>query len=223
MELRQIHLGLDCRSSGHHRPCSWTRRLEWPRYGTLFYWRPWTWVVLPSWTCLFFFLSNANLNLLILTIVFRHFCRLWTHCSIITKPDLLMNLHVEFISLACNWELWPESRPAGVSDGVMGHHGISSAHVQWSQRHLSSLQGAPAEQTHHRHQPRFNGQAGISHCQGGCATQYELLLQWQLRVFMVACRCCLEMLHGLWSAWQALYSINYKWSVWVMADEGINQ
>lgn len=28
-------------------------------------------------------------------------------------------------------------------------------------------------------------------------TQYDLLLQWQLRVFMVACSCCLEMLHGL--------------------------
>lgn len=166
-----------------------------------------------------------NLNLLILTIVFRHFLVGCGHTVASSLSLICLWIYIlnYFTSLACNWELWPESRPARVSDGVMGHHGISSTHVQWSQRHLSSLQGAPAEQTHYRHQPRFNGQAGISHCQGGCVTQYDLLLQWQLRVFMVACSRCLEMLHGLWSAWQALYSIHYKWSVWVMADEDINQ
>lgn len=35
MELCQVHLGMDCFSSRHHRPRSWTWGLERPRYGTL--------------------------------------------------------------------------------------------------------------------------------------------------------------------------------------------
>lgn len=35
MELHQVHLGLDCFSSGYHRPLGRARGLERPRYGTL--------------------------------------------------------------------------------------------------------------------------------------------------------------------------------------------
>lgn len=79
-----------------------------------------------------------------------------------------MTLIQFFFLLACDRELWPQSRPAAVSDGAVGHHGRPSAHVQRPEGHLSTLKGAVAEQTHHSHQPGPARPAGIPHRQSEC-------------------------------------------------------
>lgn len=69
-------------------------------------------------------------------------------------------------SSAGDRKLRPESRPARVSDGIMGHHGGPAIHVQRSEKHLPSLERPAAEQTRHQHQSGPTGKARLPHGDG---------------------------------------------------------